>query len=69
MAWAKEKKAKDEQSIISIEVELNNLMDDRNLGFTSTNDKAKLIELERQKGKILKEREESWRLKSRAIWL
>lgn len=69
MAWAKEKKAKDEQLITAIEAELYNLLDDRNLGFTWVDDKEKLNELERQKDKILKEREESWRLKSRVIWL
>lgn len=66
MAWAKEK-AKDEQLITTIEAELKK--DDINLGFTSVEEKAKLIELEKQKDKILKEREESWRLNSRAIWL
>eukprot|EP00253_Pinus_taeda_P002123 PITA_02123 len=43
--------------------------DDRNLGFTSHAEKSKLIALELQKDQILKEKEESWRLKSRAIWL
>lgn len=45
------------------------MLDDRNLGFTSVDDKAHLMELENRKARILKEREESWRLKSRAIWL
>lgn len=43
-------------------------MDDRNKGFTTVNEKFHLIELEKQKDKIL-EREETWRLKSRAICL
>lgn len=69
MASAKEKKAKDDWKILDIEAELGTLMDDRNLGFTSAEEKNKLIKLEMQKDKILKEREEAWRLKSRAIWL
>eukprot|EP00253_Pinus_taeda_P009518 PITA_09518 len=44
-------------------------MDDRNKGFESLQDKLHLIELEKSKDKILKDREESWRLKSRALWL
>lgn len=39
-------------------------MDDNNKGFSSANEKAHLIELEKQKDRILKER-----LKSKAIWL
>eukprot|EP00253_Pinus_taeda_P021770 PITA_21770 len=38
-------------------------------GLISTVDKAHLIELENRKERILKEGEESWRLRSRAIWL
>lgn len=45
------------------------MLDDRDLRFTSVDDRAHLIELENQKARILKEREESWRLKSKAIWL
>ena len=66
---AKEKKAKDDQTIITIEAELNNLLDDRNKGFASTEEKVKMIKLEKQRDKILMEREETWRLKSREIWL
>lgn len=44
-------------------------MDERSLGFSSTEQKTHLIELENQKVRILKEREESVRLRSRAIWL
>lgn len=45
------------------------MLDDRNQGFVTADDKTHLIELENQKSRILKEREESWRLRSRAIWL
>lgn len=39
------------------------------MGFILAEDKGRLIELENQKANILKEREESQRLRSRAIWL
>lgn len=45
------------------------MLNGRNLRFTSVDDRAHLIELENQKARILKEREESSRLKSKAIWL
>lgn len=35
----------------------------------SVEEKAHLIDLENKRAKILKEQEETWRLKSRAIWL
>lgn len=66
---AKEKDERDDHTLSQIESELSELMDDHNKGFTTTNDKSHLTELEKQREKILKEREETWRLKSRAIWL
>eukprot|EP00253_Pinus_taeda_P015629 PITA_15629 len=69
ITWAKEKDQRDDHTLSQIESKLSELMDDRNKGFTTTNDKSHLIELEKQKEKILNEREETWRLKSRAIWL
>ena len=69
MAWENEKRANDDLKILDIESKFETLMDDRNLGFTSVEEKCKLIELEHQKDKILNKREEAWRLKSRAIWL
>eukprot|EP00253_Pinus_taeda_P003005 PITA_03005 len=67
--WAKEKKVKEDQKILDIESELETLLDDRNIGFSSTEWKHRVIELDIQKDKILKEREEVWRLKSQAVWL
>lgn len=67
--WTKEKKVKEDQKILDIELELETLLDDRNLGFSLAEGKNRVIELEIQKDKILKEREEAWRLKSRALWL
>lgn len=59
-----------EESLLShIEFDPSIFLDDRNLGFASVNDRSHLIELENQKARILKEKEEYWRLRNRAIWL
>ena len=67
--WSKEKYKRDDHSLSEIESELSDIMDDRNKGFTFASEKSHLIELEKHKERILMEREETWRLKSRAIWL
>lgn len=67
--WAKEKNLSEDHTLEQIESELNTMLDDHNLGFTTAVDKSHLIELENQKARILKEREEYWHIRSRAIWL
>eukprot|EP00253_Pinus_taeda_P008490 PITA_08490 len=67
--WAREKNRKESESLTSIEADLHSLRDDRNLGFISGEEKTRLIELENQKENILRLREESKRLRSRATWL
>eukprot|EP00253_Pinus_taeda_P031311 PITA_31311 len=67
--WAKEKQNHDSAQLIQIEADLTSLTDDRGLGFISAVDKCRLIDLENKKAKILKEREESIRLRSWAIWI
>lgn len=69
ISWAKDKLNKENAQLTLIEAELSSLLDDRNLGFILGEDKAHLIELENKKAHILKLREESQRLISRAIWL
>eukprot|EP00253_Pinus_taeda_P018044 PITA_18044 len=69
--WAKEKKVKEDQKILDIESKLETMLDDRNLGFSSVEGKNRVIELEIQKDKILKEREENYakgRKVSNTIW-
>eukprot|EP00253_Pinus_taeda_P020087 PITA_20087 len=68
IVWAKEKQARDIAQLTHIEAEICSLTDERGLGFLTAADKCRLIELENQKAKILKEREESTRLRSRALW-
>eukprot|EP00253_Pinus_taeda_P024332 PITA_24332 len=69
ITWAREKLIRENSQLTQIESKMSTLLDERSLGFNSAADKAHLIELEKQKAHILKEREESLRLRSRAIWL
>eukprot|EP00253_Pinus_taeda_P034258 PITA_34258 len=66
---AKEKKAREDVQITHVEEELKVLLDERNLGFVTGDDKARLVELENQKNHILRQREESLRLRSGTTWL
>eukprot|EP00253_Pinus_taeda_P031947 PITA_31947 len=67
--WAREKNQKENPALMHIESEISSIIDERGLGFITAEDKAHLVELENQKQKILREREESIRLRSRATWL
>lgn len=67
--WAKEKNAKEDAQLLHVEEELRALLDEQNLGFITGEDKTCLVELEKQKINILRQREESLRLRSRATWL
>eukprot|EP00253_Pinus_taeda_P006660 PITA_06660 len=67
--WANDKKIREDVQLTTVEEELQALLDERNLGFIAQEDKARLVELENQKNNILKNREESIRLRSRATWL
>eukprot|EP00253_Pinus_taeda_P027637 PITA_27637 len=67
--WAKEKNKRDSAQLLSVEEELRSMLDDRNLGFRSAGEKTRLIALENQRASLLKQQEESLRLRSRAIWL
>lgn len=44
-------------------------MDERGTGFQLANSKSLLNNLEKKKIKLLQDKEEQWRLKSRAIWM
>eukprot|EP00253_Pinus_taeda_P029832 PITA_29832 len=66
---ARDKYHRDNSSLLHIESELYSLLDERGLAFATTEQKSCLVELESQKSQILKDREESLHLRSRAIWL
>jgi len=64
-----EKSAKEDAQISHVEEELRVLLDEWNLGFITGEDKTHLVELENQKIAILRQREESLKLCSKATWL
>eukprot|EP00253_Pinus_taeda_P034375 PITA_34375 len=66
---AQEKTLKDDNTLAKVDSSLSILLYDWNGGFISAESKTRLIELENQRAKIPKEREESWPLKSIALWL
>lgn len=67
--WAREKCQKENSALLLIKSELSTLSDEIGLGFSTAEDKIHLVELENKKSKILKDQEESIRLRSRSIWL
>jgi len=67
--WAKRKPLRDDQLLLETEAHISQYMDERGSGFLSEESKSLLNNLEKQKTKLLQEKEEQWRLKSRAIWL
>eukprot|EP00253_Pinus_taeda_P026129 PITA_26129 len=65
----KDKQRKDNHILSSVEADLLGLTKKNNRGFMHLEDKAHLIDLENKRENILKEKEETWRLNSWAIWL
>lgn len=66
---AREKRIKDDHILKDIEVELANLLNKDGRGFDSPETKERLVKIEVDRNKILKDREGTWRLRSRSIWL
>lgn len=66
--WAKIKRKRDDEALYNIEEELTRLEDPVNGGFSSLEAKQHVIQLEAEKIKLLKEKEETWRLRSRSLW-
>eukprot|EP00253_Pinus_taeda_P024074 PITA_24074 len=62
-------KTREDGQLALVEEELKDLLDERNLGFITGDNKARLVEVENQRNNILRKREESLRLRSRATWL
>jgi hypothetical protein len=67
--WAKKTQKEDEQEIQSIEELLKMIYQDSDSGFTSGSSRDNLKRLEARRRQLLAVQEETWRLKSRAIWL
>lgn len=67
--WAKQKKAREDLAISELESQIANLMDEHGIGYNSIESKVHLVEMEAQRSKILLAQEETWQLRSKAIWL
>eukprot|EP00253_Pinus_taeda_P002170 PITA_02170 len=69
IAWAAERRRKQNEELVKIKEALGILEDPDSDAYVSQESKEKVLTLERSKAKILLDKEEEWRLKSRAIWL
>ena len=67
--WSELQKEVEDQYPIQIEVEIAKFQNSKGGVLHTQDDKENLISLESTRNKILKEREEVWRLKRRAIWM
>jgi len=68
-SWAHNKRLLDEQTLRDTEAEIVAMEYEQGWGHISHDQKEKLTTLVAQGRKILKDREETWKLRSREIWL
>ena len=68
-SWAVEKRKREDSELQQIEIELFGIYNMDGGGMMNQMKKDKLIQLEGRRITLLLEKEETWRLKSRAIWL
>eukprot|EP00253_Pinus_taeda_P036521 PITA_36521 len=69
ISWAKARKEAQIEELTKISEELKKLESIEEDGYLTQVSKEKILHLEKLKTKILLDKEEEWRLKSRAIWL
>eukprot|EP00253_Pinus_taeda_P025512 PITA_25512 len=69
ISWAKDKKLKQSEEMSRIREELKHMESMETDGYSSQASKDRILFLEKQQNKTLLEKEEEWRIKSRAIWL
>eukprot|EP00253_Pinus_taeda_P011881 PITA_11881 len=69
ISWAKDKKMKQSEEMSRIREELKHMESMETDGYSSQASSDRILLLEKQQNKILLEKEEEWRIKSRAIWL
>eukprot|EP00253_Pinus_taeda_P015079 PITA_15079 len=67
--WASDRKKKQNEDLNKIDDELRTLEDPEGNAYATQGLKERIVTLEKMRAKILLEKEEEWRLKSRAIWL
>jgi len=68
-SWSSLKRQREEAELIQLEKDLSQIYDSEGGGFRSQEEKEDLMRKEERRNILLKEKEETWRLKSRAIWL
>eukprot|EP00253_Pinus_taeda_P019692 PITA_19692 len=69
ISWAKDRKLKQNEALNRIREELKQMESIEEDGYSSQASKDRILHLEKLQNKILLDKEEEWRLKSRAIWL
>ena len=69
ITWAKDRKIKQNEELSRIKEDLKSLESLEGNGYSSQASKEKILQLEKLQNKILLDKEEEWRLKSRAVWL
>eukprot|EP00253_Pinus_taeda_P008946 PITA_08946 len=67
--WASDRKKKQNEDLNKIDDELRILEEPEENAYATQGLKERIVFLEKMRAKILLEKEEEWRLKSRAIWL
>ena len=67
--WVRNKKKQEREALHNIEVKIGSLNNGDLLGYSNEEARAQLFALEAEKAKLLKQKEEDWRLKSQAIWI
>jgi len=67
--WAKDKRLREDAELKNVEAELDQIYDGNGGGFLTQDSKDNLVRLEGRRNTLLLEKEEAWRLKSRATWL
>ena len=69
ISWAHAKRVNDDLILRNCDLAIDRLLHCSGMGFLDEQSKDELITLEKKRNIIFCEREELWRLKSRAIWL
>ena len=67
--WAKAKRVREDAELKQIEAELLHIYEGVGGGLLSLESKEAMVLLEGRRNSLLLDKEEAWRLKSRAIWL
>ena len=67
--WAVEKRRRDDNELSQIELAIVDMMDMEGGGLLNQESKDTLVGLQGHRNTLLLEKEETWRLKSRALWL